>query len=141
MCRLQYHFYNSGTSSGGVYTVDRIADKIDYVHEHVVALRSGLAGQSQQTVHKLRFLVDSHVNEQGKLPHVSTCARMLQKPMYEKSLEIGCIVAGWDPYEGPQVYSINLGGACLLRDYALGGSGSGFVYGYVDANYKKNMSF
>ena len=111
------------------------------MHEHIVALRSGLAGQSQQTVHKLRFLIDSHVNEQGKLPHVKTAARLLQKQMYEKSLEIGCIVAGWDPYEGGQVYSINLGGACIMRDYVLGGSGSGFIYGYVDANYKKNMSF
>ena len=104
-------------------------------------MRSGLAGQSQQAVHKLRFLVDSHVNEQGKLPHVKTAARMLQKMNYEKGLETGYIIAGWDPYDGAQVYSVNLGGACLLRDYALGGSGSGFVYGYVDANYKTNMSF
>lgn len=66
---------------------------------------------------------------------------MLQKMNYEKGLETGYIIAGWDPYDGPQVYSINLGGACLLRDYALGGSGSGFVYGYVDANYKRNMTF
>ncbi|MCB0370921.1 MAG: hypothetical protein KDD45_16235 [Bdellovibrionales bacterium] len=107
----------------------------------MVALRSGLAGQSQQAVHKLRYLIDSHVNEQGKLPHVKTAARMLQKRNYEKGLETGYIIAGWDPYDGPQVYSINLGGACLLRDYALGGSGSGFIYGYVDANYKKGMSF
>ena len=66
---------------------------------------------------------------------------MLQKRNYEKGLETGYIIAGWDPYDGPQVYSINLGGACLLRDYALGGSGSGFIYGYVDANYKKRHEF
>lgn len=139
--RLQYAFTYSGTSAGGTYTVDRVADKIDYVHEHIVALRSGLAGQSQQTVHKVRHLIESHVNEQGKLPHVKTAARMLQKANYEKGLETGYIIAGWDPYNGPQVYSVNLGGATLLRNYALGGSGSGFIYGYVDANYREGMSF
>jgi hypothetical protein len=45
-----------------------------------------LAGQSQQTAHKIRYLIDSHANEQGKLPHVKTAARMFQKANYEKSL-------------------------------------------------------
>lgn len=49
-----------GTSSGGVYTVDRVADKIDYVHNHIIVLRSGMAAQSQNAAHKVRFLIDSH---------------------------------------------------------------------------------
>lgn len=72
----------SGTSSGGVYTVDRVADKIDYVHNHIVVLRSGLASQSQNAAHKVRYLIDSHVIEQEKLPHVKTAARMFQKLNY-----------------------------------------------------------
>ncbi len=81
--RIQvFSFLNVGTSAGGSYTVDRIADKIDFVHDHITVLRSGAAGQSQQTAHKVRFLVDGHVNEQGKLPHVKTVARMFQKVNY-----------------------------------------------------------
>lgn len=72
----------SGTSSGGVYTVDRVADKIDYVHNHITVLRSGYANQSQNAAHKVRYLIDSHVIEQGKLPHVRTAARMFQKLNY-----------------------------------------------------------
>lgn len=132
---------HSGTSAGGVYTVDRVADKIDYVHDHICVLRSGAAGQSQQTAHKIRYLIDSHSIEQGKLPHVLTAARMFQKINYEKQLQTGYIVAGWDPYRGPQVYSVNLGGATLERDFTMGGSGSGFIYGYCDANYKPNMTY
>lgn len=119
-----------------------MADKIDFVHDHIIVLRSGAAGQSQQTAHKVRHLINSHVIEQGgKLPHVKTAARMFQKYNYEKGLETGYIVAGWDPYEGAQVYSVNLGGATLLRNYTMGGSGSGFIYGYCDANYKEGMTF
>lgn len=40
---------------------------------------------------------------------------MFQKMNYEKGFETGFIVAGWDPYEGSQIYSVNLGGACLKR--------------------------
>jgi len=54
------YFIRTGTSAGGVYTVDRVADKIDFVHDHICVLRSGAAGQSQQTAHKVRFLIDSH---------------------------------------------------------------------------------
>ena len=104
-------------------------------------MRSGAAGQSQQTAHKIRYLIDSHSIEQGKLPHVLTAARMFQKINYEKQLQTGYIVAGWDPYRGPQVYSVNLGGATLERDFTMGGSGSGFIYGYCDANYKPNMTY
>jgi hypothetical protein len=49
-----------GTSAGGVYTVDRVADKIDYVHDYICVLRSGAAGQSQQTAHQVRYLIESH---------------------------------------------------------------------------------
>jgi 20S proteasome alpha/beta subunit len=38
---------------------------------------------------------------------------MFQKLNYEKQLGCGFIVAGWDPYEGPQIFSVNLGGATL----------------------------
>ena len=49
-------------------------------------------------------------------------------------------MAGWDPYKGGQVFSVNLGGALVEREFTMGGSGSGFIYGYCDANFKQNMS-
>jgi hypothetical protein len=41
MCRYKYLIKYLGTSSGGVWVVDRAADKIDYLHEHITVLRSG----------------------------------------------------------------------------------------------------
>lgn len=79
---LVHKYLSLGTSMGGVYTVDRVADKIDYVHDHIIVLRSGMAAQSQNAAHKVRYLIDSHSIEQGKLPHVKTAARMFQKLNY-----------------------------------------------------------
>lgn len=39
-----------------------------------------------------------------------------------------------------QVYSIPIGGMCVRMPFATGGSGSTYIYGYVDAHYKKGMN-
>jgi 20S proteasome subunit beta 1 len=31
-------------------------------------------------------------------------------------------------------------GACVKEQFAIGGSGSSYIYGYCDANYKPNMT-
>ena len=73
---------------------------------------------------------------------VKTAAHLMQKLCYENkdTLLAGVIVAGWDPVEGPAVYSIPLGGTCLKVPFALSGSGSSYISGLVDAEYRPNLS-
>lgn len=52
----------------------------------------------------------------------------------------GLIVAGYDNRAGGQIYSIPLGGSLHKQDYAIGGSGSTYIYGYCDANWKEDMT-
>jgi 20S proteasome subunit beta 1 len=52
----------------------------------------------------------------------------------------GMIIAGWDHRHGGQVYSIPLGGSLHKQSYAIGGSGSTYIYGYCDANWREDMS-
>ena len=39
-----------------------------------------------------------------------------------------------------QVFSIPLGGMCVRQPFAIGGSGSTYIYGYCDAHYKAGMT-
>ena len=39
-----------------------------------------------------------------------------------------------------QVYSIPLGGMYVRQPFAIGGSGSTYIYGYCDANFKAGMT-
>ena len=66
----------------------------------------------------------------------------MQKICYNNKdkLLAGLICAGWDPYEGGQVFEIPLGGTLMKQKFAVGGSGSSYIYGYVDANYREGMS-
>ena len=52
----------------------------------------------------------------------------------------GLIIAGWDPRNGGEVYSIPLGGSLHKQSYAIGGSGSTYIYGYCDANWREDMN-
>lgn len=38
------------------------------------------------------------------------------------------------------MYSIPLGGMCVRQPFAIGGSGSTYIYGYCDAHYKTGMT-
>ncbi len=52
----------------------------------------------------------------------------------------GIIIAGYTPSHGGAVYSIPLGGSLHKQSYAIGGSGSTYIYGYCDSYWKENMS-
>ena len=56
------------------------------------------------------------------------------------ALMAGLIVGGYDPYEGGQIYEIPLGGTLIQQKFAIGGSGSTYIYGLVDNLYKENMT-
>ena len=49
-------------------------------------------------------------------------------------------MGGWDKKDGGSVYSVSLGGSLVKQKFSIGGSGSTYVYGFLDANYKEGMS-
>jgi 20S proteasome subunit beta 1 len=55
------------------------------------------------------------------------------------ALMAGVIIAGWDEVHGGSVYTITLGGSCLQLPFATGGSGSIFIQGLLDSEFKPDM--
>ena len=41
---------------------------------------------------------------------------------------------------GGQVYEIPLGGTCVRQQLAVGGSGSSYIMGFIDASFRTGMS-
>ncbi|CAD6565973.1 MAG: Proteasome subunit beta type-1 [Cyphobasidiales sp. Tagirdzhanova-0007] len=52
-------------------------------------------------------------------------------------LSAGIIVAGWDAEAGPSVYNIPLGGGLFKAPWAIGGSGSSYIYGFCDSTWQE----
>ncbi len=132
---------DSRTSTGS-YVANRVSDKIVPIHDYIWCCRSGSAADTQAVADMVKNYIGAHATALGRLPKVKTVATLMQKICYENKdrLMAGVIVGGWDPYDGGQVFEVPLGGVLMQQDFALGGSGSTYIYGLVDSTYKKNMT-
>lgn len=83
-----------------------------------------------------------HSIELGEAPLVKTASSLVQQMCYynKDNLLAGMIVAGWDKAFGGQVYCIPLGGLRVRQPFAIGGSGSTYIYAYCDSHFKEGMS-
>ncbi|ROT75091.1 putative proteasome subunit beta type-6 [Penaeus vannamei] len=129
-------------TSLGTYVSNRVTDKLTRVTDSIYCCRSGSAADTQA----IADIVSSHMEilqvKLGEPPLVQVAANTFKEICYNyrDMLMAGIIVAGWDKTNGGQVYTIPLGGMIVRQPIAIGGSGSTFVWGYVDATYKPNMN-
>ena len=129
-------------TSAGRYVVNRATDKLTQVSDRIFCCRSGSAADTQAISDIVRIRLAAHELELGKRPQVLTAATLFQSLCYEykEQLQAGIICAGWDEINGGTVYSIPLGGALIKQPYTIAGSGSAYIYGYCDSNYRPGMT-
>ncbi|KAK2755554.1 Proteasome subunit beta type-1 [Arachnomyces sp. PD_36] len=126
----------------GAYIANRVTDKLTQVHDTIWCCRSGSAADTQAVADIVQYHLGMYgiVNEEP--PTTQTAAALFQELCYENKdqLSAGMIIAGYDRRHGGQVYSIPLGGSLHKHSFAIGGSGSTYIYGYTDAHWKENMT-
>eukprot|EP00917_Polyrhabdina_sp_WS-2016_P001413 GHVP01002917.1.p1 GENE.GHVP01002917.1~~GHVP01002917.1.p1 ORF type:complete len:213 (+),score=39.96 GHVP01002917.1:51-641(+) len=129
-------------TSLGAYVSNRVSDKLTRLHDRIYCCRSGSAADTQAVADIVEYNLDLHSLKLGKNPEVEFAAKIVRNICYEyrKQLTAGMIVAGWDDISEGSVYSIPLGGSLHNQSFTIGGSGSAFIYGYCDANYKEEMT-
>ena len=125
----------------GAYIANRVTNKITPVSDRIFCCRSGSAADTQAIADYVSYYLELHSTEVGESSTVSTAARLFQQICYanKRALLAGIICAGWDPVHGGSVFTINLGGALVKQPLSIGGSGSTYIYGFCDANYKPGM--
>lgn len=128
---------DSRTTTGS-YIANRVTDKLTHVHDRIYCCRSGSAADTQAVADIVHNYLQLYTQIHGAHPPVSSAAGMFQDICYDNkdALSAGIIVAGWDKEVGPSVYNIPLGGGLFRQPWAIGGSGSTYVYGYCDATYQ-----
>ncbi|KAG8865355.1 Proteasome subunit beta type-1 [Tulasnella sp. 330] len=129
---------DSRTTTGS-YIANRVTDKLTHIHDRVYCCRSGSAADTQAVADIVHYYLQMFAQQSGAPPPVHTAATLFQKMCYDNkdSLSAGIIVAGWDKDEGPSVFNIPVGGGLFKQPWAIGGSGSTYVYGYCDATYQE----
>ncbi|XP_068027159.1 LOW QUALITY PROTEIN: proteasome subunit beta type-6-like [Melanerpes formicivorus] len=126
----------------GAYVANRVTDKLTPVHDRIFCCRSGSAADTQAVADAVAYQLAFHSIELEEPPRVRTAARLFQQSCYRyrEELSAGVIVAGWDPRRGGQVYVVPMGGMLLRQPFAVGGSGSSYIYGFLDAAFQPGMS-
>lgn len=129
-------------TSTGIYVANRASRKISRVTDNVFVCRCGSAADTQALTKFVQNYVGQHSMELGKLATVQTTANLFKILAYNNkdNLMAALIVAGYDEERGGQVYSIPLGGSIFRVPMACDGSGSGYIRGLIDSNYKPKMT-
>ncbi|EFR02337.1 hypothetical protein MGYG_05335 [Nannizzia gypsea CBS 118893] len=125
----------------GAYIANRVTDKLTQVHDTIWCCRSGSAADTQAVADIVKYHLGMYGVVYGRQPTTQTAAALFQELCYDNkdALSAGIIIAGYDERHGGQVYSIPLGGSLHKQPYAIGGSGSTYIYGYCDAHWRENM--
>ncbi|KAG9333700.1 hypothetical protein JZ751_010690 [Albula glossodonta] len=127
--------------SAGESVVNRVMNKLSPLHDKIYCALSGSAADAQTIAEIVNYQLDVHSIEIGQDPLVRSAATLVKNISYKYKEELSAhlIVAGWDRREGGQVYA-TLNGLLSRQPFAVGGSGSFYIYGFVDAEYKPGMS-
>ncbi|KAF0758848.1 proteasome subunit beta type-6 [Aphis craccivora] len=126
----------------GAYIANRVTDKLTKVCDNIYCCRSGSAADTQAITDIVAYYMDLTSVQMGEPPLVRAAANVFKNLIYENrhQLTAGVIVAGWDSRFGGQVYSINVSGTIVQQNISIGGSGSSYLYGFMDSQYKDGMS-
>ncbi|CAN4085013.1 unnamed protein product [Withania somnifera] len=129
-------------TSTGMYVANRASDKITQLTDNVYVCRSGSAADSQVVSDYVRYFLHQHTIQLGQSATVKVAASLVRQLSYNNKdmLQTGMIVGGWDKYEGGKIYGIPLGGTLLEQPFAIGGSGSSYLYGFFDQAWREGMS-
>ncbi|XP_018026882.1 proteasome subunit beta type-6 [Hyalella azteca] len=128
-------------TSSGTYVSNRATDKLTKVTDSIYCCRSGSAADTQAIAHVVASHMEILEVKSGEAPSVRVAASTFREICYKyrDSLSAGIIVAGWDKQNGGQVYMVPIGGMLIRQSVALGGSGSTYIWGHLDATYKPGM--
>jgi len=125
-----------------MFVGNKCSDKLEPIHQRIYCQRSGTSSHTSYIARLVRHYIDIQANELGSFPPVKSAANIMREIIFgnRNSLSASMICSGWDPYEGFQIYAVNQTGFKNEGDYAVSGSGSVFIMGYMDAHYKPDMS-
>lgn len=124
------------------FVSNRAARKISQLHDRIFVARSGDASATQALAAIIKRYMGDNALEIGDLPLVNSAASLAQLLSYynKNKIAVSMIIAGWDKSKGGQVYQVTDGGSKIRTKYAVAGSGSTYVSGFVESNFREGMT-
>jgi proteasome beta subunit len=129
-------------ASAGYMVVNKEVQKVFQIDNRIGVTIAGMVSDGQQLINILKAEINLHKLESGEEMKVEAVANLLANIMYARKwfpYFTQVIVGGVDS-DGYHLFSFDPSGSCIKEKYVSTGSGSPFVYGILEKDFKENMS-
>ena len=130
-------------ASAGLFIADRHVMKIQKVDQHLAMTIAGGVADAQNLVDTMRYNANLYRLQNKELMPVKSAARLCSNILFNQRYfpyYVQIIMAGYTEEEGSQIHNIDLFGSLTSEKFISTGSGSPVAYGYLESEYKDNMS-
>jgi proteasome beta subunit len=129
-------------ASAGYMVVNKEVQKVFQIDDRIGVTIAGMVSDGQQLINILKAEINLYKLESGEEMKVEAVANLLANIMYARKwfpYFTQVIVGGVDS-DGYHLFSFDPSGSCIKEKYVSTGSGSPFVYGILEKDFKENMS-
>jgi len=130
-------------ASAGLFIADRHVMKIQKVDRHLAMTIAGGVADAQNLVDTMRYNANLYRFQNKELMPVKSAARLCSNILFNQRYfpyYVQIIMAGYTKEEGSQIHNIDLFGSMTTEKFISTGSGSPVAYGYLESEYRDNMS-
>jgi proteasome beta subunit len=130
-------------ASAGLFIADRHVMKIQKVDQHLAMTIAGGVADAQNLVDTMRYNANLYRFQSKELLPVKSAARLCSNILFNQRYfpyYVQIIMAGYTQDEGSRIYNIDLFGSLTTEKFISTGSGSPVAYGYLESEFKDNMS-
>ena len=130
-------------ASAGFFIADRHVMKIQKVDRHLGMTIAGGVADAQNLVDIMRYNANIYRLTNRELMPIKSAARLCSNVLFNQRYfpyYVQIILAGYDNKAGGQIYNIDLFGSMTSEKFISTGSGSPVAYGYLESEFKDNLS-
>jgi proteasome beta subunit len=130
-------------ASAGFFIADRQVMKIQKVDRHLAMTIAGGVADAQNLVDIMRYNSNLYRIQNKELMPAKSASRLCSNVLFNQRFfpyYVQIIMAGYTEEEGSQIYNIDLFGSMTTEKFISTGSGSPVAYGYLESEYRDDMS-
>ena len=130
-------------ASAGMFIADKHVMKIQNVDKHLGMTIAGGVADAQNLVDTMRYNANLYRINNKRIIPVKSAARLCSNILFNQRYfpyYVQIIMAGYEGKGTGQIYNIDLFGSLTEEKFISTGSGSPVAYGYLESEFKENMS-
>ena len=142
VCKDGVLLASESKASMGYMIVNKDVQKVFKIDDKIGITIAGTVSDAQQLINILKAEISLHKLETHEEMKISAVAHLLSQIMYSRRMfpyYTQVIIGGIDS-TGPYVFSFDPIGSCMKENYVSTGSGSPFVYGVLEKDFREGMT-